>query len=180
MNVSKHSSAIRRSLIVMSAMLLFLILVAAMLLTPTRPVTSLAPVCTPPPGGLPVYTTAERVANAEIVLEGTITKVVEEMNDVSQVATVSVTLYYKGYGPAEVTIDGFGPGSLCLSYVQEGDHRVFYAHDNPMTGLSATYLSQFDAVDSVSPERTMEIIEAVGRTPLPPYPPRLYLATIYN
>lgn len=180
MNASRRSNMMRKSFVVMLAILFFLILTAATVLTPAQPVTSLIPACTPPPGGLPSYSTADRVAHAEVVLEGTITKVVEGTYDVSQIATISVTHYYMGYGPAEVTIDGFGPGSLCLSYVQEGDYLIFYAHGNPMTGLSASYLSQFDALDSVSPETTAEIIEAVGHDPLPPYPRLLYFSTIYH
>jgi hypothetical protein len=121
--------------------------------------------CTPPPGGLPDYSVADRAADAPVILEGTITHLGD---DFPQVATIAVNRYFKGIGPAEVTISGFGPSSVCLSEVNEGDHLVFYAQGSPDTGLQANYLSQFDAVDPADVDTVNELIEAVGREPVAP------------
>ena len=71
-----------------------------------------APVCacTPPPGGLPDYTVADRTNAAEVVLEGTVLALTRESEYINvNTATVHVHQYFKGIGPAIATISGFGP-----------------------------------------------------------------------
>jgi hypothetical protein len=127
--------------------------------------------CTPPPGGLPVYSAAERAEAAEIVLEGTVLDGSTEPGwpeEFVQIATVEVNQYLKGTGPEVVTIRGFGPTSVCLTPVQVGDHKIFYASGDPAQELRAHYLSQFDAAESPNPETIAEITAAVGQTPFHP------------
>jgi hypothetical protein len=127
--------------------------------------------CTPPPGGLPVYSAAERAEAAEIVLEGTVLDGSTELGwpeEFVQIATVEVNQYLKGTGPEVVTIRGFGPTSVCLTPVQVGDHKIFYASGDPAQELRAHYLSQFDAAESPNPETIAEITAAVGKAPFRP------------
>jgi len=84
--------------------------------------------CTPPPGGLPHITTAERTNAAEIVLEGTVVDGTNQQGEPEYpllVVKVQVLQYLKGGGPAIITIDGFGQGSLCLAEARIGDHLSF-------------------------------------------------------
>lgn len=135
--------------------------------------------CTPPPGGLPDYTPADRTHAAEVVLEGTIIGRVDlNGHPWLDTALVRVHRYFKGAGPAWVTISHFGPGSLCLSEVYIGQRAIFYAKGDPETGLVAHYLSQFDAVDPVWPEIVAEVIAAAGQEPVLPVEYWLYLPLI--
>ncbi len=80
--------------------------------------------CTLPPGGLPHYTTAQRVQAADVVLRGTITQVTVE-NFQNYTATIAVQQYFKGSGPPMVTIANFGTGADCRSAVHVGDDWIF-------------------------------------------------------
>jgi hypothetical protein len=127
--------------------------------------------CTPPVGGLPQYTAAERTNAATIVLEGTVTegRAAEGYAEgIPQGLTVEVQQYLKGSGPAVVMIDGFGTSALCLYEAHLGDHLIFYAEGDPETGLHAHYLSQFDAAEAVSPEVIAEITAVTGQSPTQP------------
>jgi hypothetical protein len=135
--------------------------------------------CTPPPGGLPDYTPADRTEAAEVVLEGTIVGRVDTSGyPWLETALVKVHRYFKGTGPALVTISHFGPGALCLSEVYIGQRAIFYTRGDPDTGLVAHYLSQFDAVDPVHPEVVAEVIAAAGQEPVLPVGYWLYLPLI--
>jgi hypothetical protein len=128
--------------------------------------------CTPPPEGFPSYTIAERIKTARIVLEGTVVDGTSQPGWpewAPQKVTVDVKQYLKGNGPAVVTIQGFGPGSMCLSEAQIGAHLIFYANSDPETGLiHANYFHQFDATAPVSPELIAEISAAAGQAPIKP------------
>ena len=65
-------------------------------------------------------------------------------------------------------ISGFGPSSLCLSRIGTGDRLIFYARGDPSNGLSAHYLSQFDAVDPADAQTIAEVIAAVGQAQMTP------------
>src|SRR5215207_2866023 len=69
--------------------------------------TAAALACTPPPGGLPVFTIAQRVQAADVVLEGTVTQM-SAINFQNDTATITVQRYFKSTGPASVTITNFG------------------------------------------------------------------------
>ncbi len=146
-----------------------LVLLLNMILMLVRPpLPALA--CTPPPGGLPPYTVADRTNAAEVVVEGTIVALTDADNyGAIKTATVEVRLYFKGDGPAVVSIARFGPSSLCLSPVSVGQHWIFYTTGDPRTGLTAHYLSQFDAVDPATPDNVAQVIDAVGHDPVRPY-----------
>jgi hypothetical protein len=120
--------------------------------------------CTPPPGGLPVFTIAQRVQAADVVLEGDVTQM-SAINFQNDTATISVTRYFKGSGSANVTITNFGPTSLCRSPVQVGDHWIFFAKGDPNAIMTASYLSQFDAVTSASADTITQILAALNMRP---------------
>lgn len=162
-------------LILISVIVLTLVIVLAL----TRPASSPVCACTPPPGGLPDYTVADRTNAAEVVLEGTVVALTDEDNyGAIKTATVQVHQYFKDIGPAIVTISGFGPPSLCLSPVHVGERWIYYATGDPSTGLSAHYLSQFDAVDPADPQTIAEVVAAVGQDPVLPYGYYAYLPLI--
>ena len=160
------------------ARLICLVLVLNIFLILAVPAPS-ALACTPPPGGLPLYTVADRVNAAEVVLEGAIVALTDENDHFAiKTATVIVDRYYKQIGPVIVTIARFGPSSLCLSEVSVGQRWIFYTTGDPATGLTAHYLSQFDAVDPATPEVIAQVITAVGADPVPPYGYWVYLPII--
>jgi len=117
--------------------------------------------CTPPPGGLPIFTIAQRVQAADVVLEGDVTQMTA-INFQNDTATISVTRYFKGSGPASVTITNFGPGALCRSQVDVGDHWLFFAKGDPNAVMTASYLSQFDAVTSATANTIAQILAALN------------------
>lgn len=132
-----------------------LVLLAGMV----RPPTALA--CTPPPGGLPTYSIAQRVFAADVVLEGLVLSVSGSIFS-HQVASVNVYQYLKGAGPATVTIAGFGSSSLCLSQVRAGERLVFFTRGDPAAELQASYLSQFDAVAPANQQTIDRVRAAAG------------------
>ena len=119
--------------------------------------------CTQPPGGHPHYTIAQRVHAADVVLEGTITQVTSA--NYNYTATVQVQQYFKGSGPATVTIGNFGTGADCRSVVRQGDTWIFFANGDPNTGLSASYLSVLDAIATPDADTIAQIIAAINSRP---------------
>ena len=119
--------------------------------------------CTQPPGGHPHYTIAQHVRAAGVVLEGTITQVTSA--NFNYTATVQVQQYFKGSGPTITSIGGFGTGADCRSVVKAGDTWIFFANGDPNTGLSASYLSAFDALATPDADTIAEIIAAVNSQP---------------
>ena len=120
--------------------------------------------CTPPPGGLPVITIAQRVQAADVVLRGTITQVaVENFQDYT--ATIAVQSYYKGSGSATVTIANFGTGADCRSAVQVGGDWIFFAKGDPNGLMQANYLSQFDAITTPTADAIAQILAALNIRP---------------
>jgi hypothetical protein len=120
--------------------------------------------CTPPPGGLPNYPIADYVNASTLVVEGT----VSSFTDVNyvQVATIDVAQYIKGNGPAVITVDGYGPSSVCLSPIYTGDHFIFYIQTDANGVNHAMYLSQFDAVAEASVQNITEAVAASGQEPV--------------
>ncbi len=119
--------------------------------------------CTPPPGGLPHYSIAQRVAAADVVLEG----IVDSLATTSipdDTATISVLQVFKGNQPGSVTIVGFGPGSLCRSSVQVGQHLIFFARVTA-NGLQASYMGQFDATEPANQDTIAQVIAALNLAP---------------
>jgi hypothetical protein len=125
---------------------------------------AMALACTPPPGGLPVFTIAQRVQAADVVLEGDITQMTAT-NFKDDTATISVQRYFKGSGPASVTITNFGPSSLCRSPVHAGEHWIFFAKGDPNAVMTASYLSQFDAVTPATADTIAQIQAALNIRP---------------
>jgi hypothetical protein len=119
--------------------------------------------CTQPPGGHPVYTIAQRVQAADVVLEGTITQVTSA--NFNYTATIAVLRYFKGSGPATATITNFGTGADCRSVVQAGDHWIFFANGDPNAELSASYLSAGDALATPADDTIAQIVAAVNSRP---------------
>ena len=144
--------------------ILQLVLLTAMVSAAVYPADR-ADACSPPPGGFPKFTVADRTEAAEIVLEGTVAALTDEdILGYFHSATVDVRQYFKGQGPATVDISGFGNPGLCLSRVGTGDRLIFYARGDPSNGLSADYLSVFfGAVDPADAQTIAEVISAVGQ-----------------
>lgn len=174
MQTTAHGSYRRKLLSGLLFVASVIVLAVVMLLAPKHPATTVC-ACTPPPGGLPHHTVAERTNAAGVVLDG---EVIHVEGDWLLTATVEVNRYFKGRGPEVVTISNLGPGSLCLSWVSVGDKWVFYTTGNPDAVLSAHYLSQFDAIDPVTPAVVTEVIAAAGHDPVPPYSHRVYVPVL--
>jgi hypothetical protein len=144
--------------------------IASALLIAPRP----ARACTPPPGGLPGYTAAERARDSDIVIVGTVTAVSDEPSSIpGDTATIDVERYLKGLGPDPITVSGYGPGSLCLSQVGPGNRLIFYIVRDGPDSYRAYYKSQFDAVAAPDAGTIAEIEAAVAATAN-----RLYLVTL--
>lgn len=107
--------------------------------------------CSPPFGGFPPYTVVDRTRAADVVLEGVVVSVMEDVPEFGlQTATVQVNQYLKGDGPQTISVTNFGQTSLCLTTVFIDDHRVFYLKGDAETGFKANYLTAHDAVDAVN------------------------------
>jgi hypothetical protein len=134
--------------------------------------------CTPPPGGLPTFSLAERTQAADIVVEGEVIALGDAAGIPGATATIQVRQYLKGAGPEQLTVTGYGPTSLCLSELFAGDVRVFYIVNDGAGGLRALYLSQFDAaapataflISQVSTAAAAQAPEAVQPAQAQPYP----------
>lgn len=124
--------------------------------------------CTPPPGGVPIYSVTEHVQASDVAFEGTVVSFAGEPFHYDGVATLRVTRYFKGHGPLFVSVTGYGSTALCLSTVFVGDHAIFYAQGDPFDRLRALYLSQGDALTTVTPETVAEAIAAAGQAPVAP------------
>jgi hypothetical protein len=120
--------------------------------------------CTLPPGGLPQFSIAQHVRAADVVLRGTISKITVESFQ-NYTAAIVVQSYYKGSGPATVTIANFGTGADCRSAVHVGDDWIFFANGDPSALMQASYLSQFDAVMSPTADTIAQIIAALNSRP---------------
>lgn len=121
--------------------------------------------CTPPVGGLPDLTIADYVANAPIVLEGTVLAVSTAPNNPSsQQALIEVSTYFKGQGGAQIRVQGYGDTALCLSPIHQGNHFIFFVAGDA-EGYRAVYASQFDAYTLATDETRADVIEAVGQAP---------------
>lgn len=136
-----------------------LALLAGSLLAAPRP----ALACTPPPGGLPTYTAAERAQSSDIVIIGAVTELRESFGIPGETATIAVERYLKGDGPASLVVSGYGPGSICRSQLEVGARLIFYIVGDGAGGYRAYYKSQFDAVAAPEPATVAEIEAAVAR-----------------
>jgi hypothetical protein len=100
---------------------------------------------------------------ADVVIEGEVIDV-----DDRGTALVEVEFYYKGHGPAIVTITGFGVGEDCRDEVSIGTNAVFYGMGNPNEQLSALHLRTWHATDPITEQIIREVTETTGQGPLPP------------
>lgn len=135
-----------------------LALLAGALLAAPRP----ALACTPPPGGLPTYTPAERAQSSDIVALGTVSELRENFGIPGETATIAVERYLKGDGPEPIVVSGYGPGSICRSQLEVGARLIFYIVRDGAEGYRAYYKSQFDAVAAPEPATIAEIEAAVA------------------
>jgi hypothetical protein len=124
--------------------------------------------CTPPVGGLPRLSMVDYVANAPLVLEGTVFEIIEDPANWADVsARIQVDSYYKGSGPAEIEVQGYGDTALCRSPIFAGDHYIFFVAGNA-DGYHAVYASQFDAYARANDDSRAAVIAAVDQEPAPP------------
>ncbi|MGQ0603767.1 MAG: hypothetical protein ACT4QE_18965 [Anaerolineales bacterium] len=127
--------------------------------------------CTPPPGGLPAYTATDRTIAAPIVLEGTVIAVQFDPVTSTNIALIEVKRYFKGIGPQYLSVNRFGDSSMCLSWVNPTDTRIFYIEGDEASGYSAFYLSQFDATAPNDEQTVTEVIAASGQEPSTDFTP---------
>jgi len=119
--------------------------------------------CTPPPGGLPSYTIADRTNAAQVVVEGVILSVQTDPTTYRDLAVIQVTHYLKGIGPALIAVSNYGSSTLCLSPVSAGQTGIFFINGDEAAGYTANYLSQFDAVAPNDPASVQEALAAGGQ-----------------
>jgi hypothetical protein len=100
---------------------------------------------------------------ADIVIEGEVIDVVEYGT-----ALVAVERYYKGRGPAIVTITGFGEDVSCRDKVAIGEQALFYGRGSPYEQLSALHLRAWHSTDPINDQVIREVTEATGQAPLLP------------
>jgi hypothetical protein len=121
----------------------------------------------------------DRVSEADIVLEGTVTSVT--IGSDSEVATLRVSKYYKGQGPVNIKIRGFGPETDCRTPIEVGNQAIFFTYGDPNTVLRVGRWYQsdpdkiasssrigYDVVENINPSIISEIIKATGRDPVLP------------
>lgn len=135
-----------------------LALILALLGAPQR-----ALACTPPVGGLPNFTTADRTNAAQVVVNGTVLSVQTDPTTYRDLAVIKVTSYLKGIGPEIIAVSNYGSSTICLSPVSAGQAGIFFINGDEATGYTATYLSQFDAVVPNDPAHIQEALAASGQ-----------------
>ncbi|MBL8045306.1 MAG: hypothetical protein JNL09_02135 [Anaerolineales bacterium] len=139
----------------------YLFLLALLLTFLVTPQTALA--CTPPVGGLPNYTTADRTNAAQVVVNGTVLSVQTNPATYRDLAVIKVTSYLKGIGPEIIAVNNYGPSQICLSPVSAGQVGIFFINGDEATGYTANYLSQFDAVTPNDEASLQEALAASGQ-----------------
>ena len=119
-----------------------------------------AAACSPAPGYQPP-TIAARTIAATVVLVGKVITTTTPAFPGPYAATVEVQQAIKGVehvrGRSVVTIDGFGPSSLCLNEVAVGQTWLFFATVDAMGQLHAQYI---DAYAATAPADAAGIAEA--------------------
>ncbi|WP_110518420.1 hypothetical protein [Herpetosiphon llansteffanensis] len=131
---------------------------------------TLALACTQPPPGVrrDPSTTADRVNAAQIVFEGTVIGG-QQSGSTGPIytATIEVHQYFKGVDNKIVTVDGFGDGASCRASVKVGDQRFFFIQVGPDGQWHGSY-QHGGPIAMVTPEMVTEILNAVGKPPVPP------------
>jgi hypothetical protein len=144
--------------------LLCLIVILVPLAVPQQSVKA----CTPPPT-IPHYTVADHVHHAAIVLEGRVVAV-QKIDMSRQTATLWVDTYYKGSGPQQITVSGYGQGSLCLSDVSNDQTGIFFIAGDAQSGYRADYMFAFDAIYPNNAQTIQEIVATTGNPGHSPEP----------
>ncbi len=122
--------------------------------------------CTITPTSQPAPTLAQRVNATDLVFIGTVTQVTE--GNFEEVAQVEVSRYLKGTEGEIVTVNGFGPSSLCRRFVTEGEILIFYVQQRANGDLYAHWFTAGEAVMSVTDELVADILAIVDGTSLAP------------
>lgn len=127
-----------------------------------------AAACSPteaPPGVPPPAppTEAELFQAATIVFEGEVVARTEDR----RIATFQVERYFKGEGPREVALRGFGWGTDCLPMAEVGQQMIIYAMGDPQTEMG---LLSFQSL-AVAPQ----LVEIAGQEPIEVATPRPWL-----
>ena len=120
--------------------------------------------CTPPIGGHPISTVAERTNQADMVFEGIVTA---HSSDYHYTATVSVVRYFKGSGGKTLLVGPYGSSALCLQEATIGGRYIFYAKGDPAEPLQASYIGT-QALDGPDNDTVAEIIATTERQPVLP------------
>lgn len=150
---------IRKSLVLLTLIFITLALFSA------QPTPAYA--CTPTPQGRPPYTLEDKVKTAPIILEGKVISVLKDTSSASEKAMVEVSGYYKGSGPANITIENFGSSAQCLTTVRTGERLIFYVSLDQVGNYRAFYMSAGAAISSATPEN-VTLLTAITGAPKPP------------
>ncbi len=150
---------IRKSLVLLALIFMVLVLFSAQS-TP-------AYACTPTPQGRPPYTLEDKVKAAPIILEGRVISVIKDASPTGEKAMVEVSGYYKGTGPATITIENFGSSAQCLTTVRTGERLIFYVSVDQAGNYRAFYMSAGAAISSATPEN-ITLLTAITGAPKPP------------
>lgn len=117
-------------------------------------------------------TVADRIEDAQIVLEGTITDVFTYSESLAgqQVAVVQVSQYFKGSGPATISLAGFGQRANCLQSVQAGQGPLlFFVIDD-----AGTYRAYYPLLASgaylMTDELRNDVLEVIDQNAATPDP----------
>jgi hypothetical protein len=150
-------------------LLLFGALIASVV--PSSPALACTPTSTP--SGFAGYTIADYINTADIILEGTVTNliqyVVEPPDTVglgaslgSDVAAIEVERYFKGSGQVVINIQGFGQPGACAIVVGVGSRGIFYAFSDTQGVFWVL------AHESIRRDTIAQIQQTTGQLPVTP------------
>jgi hypothetical protein len=121
-----------------------------------------------PEGPSPTPVTQEAIVQAaDVIFEGVV--VDHENGEDYGPAIVEVERYFKGSGPAQVLVRGFGWGTDCLPTIEVGQRGLFYASGNPDDALQHN-AAEFDM--STLSTKIDAVIALVGHAGVAPEAPR--------
>lgn len=117
-------------------------------------------------------TVAERIADSPVVLEGVVTDVFNyyEFLPNQQVAIVDVTSYFKGSGPATVSVAGFGSRANCFQPMTPDEQRLLFFIIDDAGTFRAYYGLMPNAAYLMTEDLRADVLAAVDENAATPDP----------
>ncbi|MCI0713481.1 MAG: hypothetical protein L0154_25215 [Chloroflexi bacterium] len=117
-------------------------------------------------------TVADRIADSPIVLEGVVTDVFTyyEFLPDQQVAMVDVSTYFKGSGPATVSVAGFGSRDDCFQPMTPDDEPLLFFIINDAGTFRAYYGLMPNAAYLMTADLRADVLAAVEENAATPDP----------